>query len=221
MVFVPAAAFRRHKGFKGCLPCLLTRANGCGCLLWISKGIAVLLNRFFEGQVLLLHQVSDGSDPVQDWCAGVLSPGQRQVRRRSAVVFKPAGQLHSASVVTNGPAKAVFSFQLPSDGDEPLFSLCGHDRLPRGSCSELCAEWLQQSRTGCNFCAHGLTANPVTPIDFSSDYENLTPLPAPTDQLPSKQSVDGSNPSGGVYDEAISTKTSWNGSNGLWSPPEC
>ena len=125
------------------------------------------------------------------------------------------------SVVTNGPAKAVFSFQLPSDGDEPLFSLYGHDRLPRGSCSELCAEWLQQSRKGCNFCAHGLTASPVTPIGFSGDYGNLTPLPAPTDQLTPKQPVDGSNLSGGVYDEATPTKTSWNGSNGLWSPSDC
>ena len=57
-----------------------------------------------------------------------------------------------------------------------------------------------KQRCNFNFYAHGLTANPDTLLDFSSDYEDLTPLPAPLDQLPSEQSVDGSNPSEGIID---------------------
>ena len=41
-----------------------------------------------------------------------------------------------------------------------------------------------------NFYVYGLASSPVTPIVFSSHYWNLTPLPAPPDQLPSRQLVE-------------------------------
>ena len=50
-------------------------------------------------------------------------------------------------------------------------------------------------------------------------FPSLIGIDSTYDLLPSKQSVDGSNPSGRVYDEATPKKTSWNGSNGLCSPP--